>query len=260
MDTILKRSEFREMPMVKSRLDVEDGSESERRKLGGYRFLVFGAHPDDEVVGMGGTIAKLARAGSDVIVAIFTKGEEGYAERKLKDTISDLRQQEIERVRSILGIRKYELMRRSDMGLVNDKDTFKECIRMIREFRPGAVFTHHITDRHRDHIAASKLVTEACWQAGEPVSMDLGKPWRSSALYYYEETYLFKFPSHIVDITETFDAKISAMKTYTSQLPVVPFVLSGIEGQATFRGSMIGTKYGEAFLRSNAIPARELDI
>ena len=222
--------------------------------------LIFGAHPDDEVVGMGGTIAKLAQTGHEVFVVIFTKGEEGYAEKKLKETISDLRQSEIERVRSILGIKKYELMGRPDMGLVNDKDTFKETIKMIRRYRPDAVFTHHRVDRHRDHLAASRLVAEAFWQSGEPVSMDLGEPWRPRALYYYEEVYPFKFPSHIVDITETFDAKMSAMKTYTSQLSVVPFILGGMEGQAIFRGSTIGTKYGEAFLRSNVVPSRELEI
>jgi LmbE family N-acetylglucosaminyl deacetylase len=223
-------------------------------------FLVFSAHPDDEAVGMGGTIAKLAKAGNDVFVVIFTKGEEGYADKKLKETISELRQKEIERVRGILGIKKYELMGRPDMGLKNDKETFKESIRIIRKFKADVVFTHYRVDRHRDHIAASKLVTEAFWQAGEPVSMELGNPWRPRALYYYEETYPFRFPSHIVDITETFDAKIDAMRTYTSQLPVVPFILDGIEGQAISRGSAIGAKYGEAFLRSKVTPRKELEI
>jgi len=222
--------------------------------------LFFGAHPDDEVVGMGGTIAKLAKAGHDVFVVIFTKGEEGYADRQLKDTIAEVRQKEIEKVRGILGVTKYELLARPDMGLKNDKETFKETIRIIRKFRPDAVFTHYKVDRHRDHIAASRLVTEAFWQAGEPVSMDLGSPWKSKALYYFEETYPFKFPSHIVDVTETFEAKMSAMKTYLSQLPVVPFVLGGMEGQAIARGALIGAKYGEAFLRSNVTPRKELDL
>jgi LmbE family N-acetylglucosaminyl deacetylase len=222
-------------------------------------FLIFGAHPDDEVVGMGGTIAKLANAGNEVFVVIFTKGEEGYAEKKLKETISDLRQREIERVRGILGIKKYELMGRPDMGLRNDKETFKESIRIIRRFRPDAVFTHHRVNRHRDHIAASQIVTEAFWQAGEPVSLELGDPWKPRFLYYYEESYPLKFPSHIVDITQTFDAKMNAMRTYTSQLSVVPFILGGIEGQAIARGSAIGARYGEAFLRSNIRPSRELE-
>jgi LmbE family N-acetylglucosaminyl deacetylase len=223
-------------------------------------FLVFGAHADDEVVGMGGTIAKLAKAGNSVFVVIFTKGEEGYADKKLKDTISELRRKEIEKVSGILGVKKYELVGRPDMGLTNDKETFKVTIQMIRKFRPDAVFTHHRVDRHRDHIAASKLVTEAFWQAGEPVAMDLGNPWRPTALYYYEETYPFKFPSHIVDITETFDAKVEAMKTYVSQLPVVPFILGGIEGQAIARGTLIGAKYGEAFLRSSVTPRKEIEF
>jgi bacillithiol biosynthesis deacetylase BshB1 len=223
-------------------------------------FLAFGAHPDDEVVGMGGTIAKLAKAGNNVFVVIFTKGEEGYADKKLKDTISELRQKEIERVSGILGVRKYEMLGRPDMGLTNDKETFKVTIQMIRKFKPDAVFTHHGIDRHRDHIAASKLVTEAFWQAGEPVAMDLGNPWRPSALYYYEETHPFEFPSHIVDITETFHAKMEAMKTYVSQLPVVPFILGGIEGQAIARGTLIGAKYGEAFLRSSVTPRKEIEL
>nr|MDO8133443.1 PIG-L family deacetylase [Candidatus Njordarchaeum guaymaensis] len=222
--------------------------------------LVFGAHPDDEVVGVGGTIAKLTKVGHDVFVVIFTKGEEGYADRKLKDTIAEVRKKEIEKVRRILGVKKYELLGRPDMGLKNDKETFKETIRMIRKFKPEAVFTHHKVDRHRDHIAASFLVTEAFWQAGEPVSMDLGNPWRPKALYYFEEAHPFKFPSHIVDVSETFEAKISAMKTYLSQLPVVPFILGGIEGQAIARGSLIGVKFGEAFLRSNVTPRKELDL
>jgi LmbE family N-acetylglucosaminyl deacetylase len=223
-------------------------------------FLVFGAHPDDEVVGAGATIAKLAKAGHGIFVVIFTKGEEGYADRKLKDTIAEMRQKEIEKVRGILGVKKYELLGRPDMGLINDKETFKETIRMIRKFKPDAVFTHYRVDRHRDHIAASKLVTEAFWQAGEPVSMELGNPWRCKALYYFEETYPFKFPSHIIDVTETFDAKMSAMKTYLSQLPVVPFILGGIEGQAIARGALIGVKFGEAFLRSNVVPRVGLDL
>jgi LmbE family N-acetylglucosaminyl deacetylase len=223
-------------------------------------FVVFGAHADDEVVGMGGTIAKLARSGNDVFVVIYTKGEEGYADKRLKDKISEMRHKEIERVKGILGVKEYELLGKQDMGLANDKDTFKETIGLIRKYKPDAVFTHYKVDRHRDHRAASSLVTEAFWQSMEPVAMDLGNPWKSRALYYYEEVYPFKFPSHIVDITETFDAKIEAMKTYTSQLPVVPFVLGGIEGQAISRGSAIGGKYGEAFLRSNTVPRKELEF
>lgn len=224
------------------------------------KIVVFGAHPDDEVVGAGGTIAKLSKTGSEVFVVIFTKGEEGYADKKLKSTISELRRKEIEKVKGILGVKEYRLLGRPDMGLTNDKETFKETIRLIREYRPDAVLTHYRVDRHRDHRAASKLVTEAVWQSMEPVSMELGDPWRAKALYYFEETYPFKFPSHIVDITETFEAKIDAMKTYNSQLPVVPFIMGGIEGQAIARGALIGAKFGEAFLRSNVTPRAELDL
>lgn len=222
--------------------------------------VVFCAHSDDEVVGAGGTIAKLSKEGNKVFVVIFTKGEEGYADKKLKDTISELRRKEIEKVKGILGVERYELLGKPDMGLENNKDTFKATIQMIRKFKPDAVFTHRRIDKHRDHVAASKMVTEAFWQSGESVSMELGDPWRSKALYYFEESYPFKFPSHIVDITGTFGAKIDAMKTYISQLPVVPFILGGIEGQAIARGALIGVKFGEAFLKSSVTPRAELEL
>jgi LmbE family N-acetylglucosaminyl deacetylase len=224
------------------------------------RVVVFGAHPDDEVFGVGGTIAKLTRSGNKVFVVIFTKGEEGYADKNLKDTIPELRRKEIEKVKGILGVEEYKLLGRPDMGLENDKDTFKETIQLIRKYKPDAVFTHYRIDRHRDHRAASRLVTEAFWQSMEPVSMDLGDPWRAKALYYFEEAYPFKFPSHIVDITKTFEVKIDAMRTYVSQLPVVPFILGGIEGQATARGALIGVKFGEAFLRASVTPRAELEL
>jgi LmbE family N-acetylglucosaminyl deacetylase len=224
------------------------------------RVLVFGAHPDDEVFGAGGTIAKLTRGGNKVFVVIYTKGEEGYADKILKDTIPELRRKEIEKVKGILGVEEYELLGKPDMGLVNDKDTFKETIRLIRKYRPDAILTHYRVDRHRDHRTASRLVTEAFWQAMEPVSMDLGNPWRTRALYYFEEAYPFKFPSHIVDITGTFQAKTDAMRAYVSQLPVIPFILGGIEGQALARGALIGAKFGEAFLRSSVTPRAELEL
>ncbi len=248
------------MNRATSRRNSENCPDSNLEESRSSRFLVFGAHPDDEVVGVGGTIAKLAKDGNKVFVVIFTKGEEGYADRKLKDTISELRRKEIEKVKRILGVEEYKLLGRPDMGLTNDKDTFKETIKLIRKYKPDAVFTHYRVDRHRDHRAASRLVTEAFWQSMEPVAMDLGNPWRPNALYYYEETYPFKFPSHIVDITETFEEKMEAMKTYVSQLPVVPFILGGIEGQAIARGALIGAKYGEAFLRSAVTPRKELDF
>lgn len=65
---------------------------------------------------------------------------------------------------------------------------------------------------------------------------------------------LFTHPSILIDITDTLEKKISAMKTQSSQFPVLPGVIEYIEALAKVRGYLRGTKYAEAFLSSNFIP------
>jgi hypothetical protein len=84
-----------------------------------------------------------------------------------------------------------------------------------------------------------------------------GRLWTSlvyTELYYYEVIELFTHPSLVIDITDTLEKKISAMKTQSSQFPVLPGVIEYIEALARVRGYLRGTRYAEAFLRSDFIP------
>nr|MDO8082609.1 PIG-L family deacetylase [Candidatus Freyarchaeota archaeon] len=224
------------------------------------RILVFGAHPDDEVIGMGGTIAKLVREGHEVRIVVFTRGDEGYPKIELKEAISEVRREELENAAKVLGVKSHDMFDIEDMGLINDKETFKRVIKTIREYQPGIIFTHRFEDRHRDHVAANRIVSEAWWQAGQNVSIELGEPWRAKKLFYFEIFSPFTFPSHIVDITDTFEFKKKAMEKFASQLSVLPNVLRALEGLAIFRGSLIGTRYGEAFLESRIVPEKGLEV
>jgi LmbE family N-acetylglucosaminyl deacetylase len=147
-----------------------------------------------------------------------------------------------------------------DMGLRNDKETFKRVIKTIRDYQPEIIFTHRFRDRHRDHRAANRLVSEAWWQAGQNVSIELGKPWRAKKLFCFEIFSPFTFPSNIVDVTDTFELKKKAMEKFASQLSVLPTVLQALEGLAIFRGSLIGTRYGEAFQESRIVPEKGLKV
>ena len=73
-------------------------------------------------------------------------------------------------------------------------------------------------------------------------------------IYLFSILELIPKPSHIVDITRTMPAKIRAMKAYASQHKVVRGILDQIEAKARAYGSLIGARYGEAFVRSQAIP------
>ena len=149
------------------------------------RVLVFGAHPDDEIA-MAGTMAKLADQGCEVHVCISTDGSEGYPKPEWRDQIVALRKQEQHDCDQVLGVARRHHIDAPDMGLTNDKATFRAFIRVIREVRPEAIFTHGPHDTHRDHLNTHAISIEAAWQAGQPVSADLGEPWATRHVFYYK--------------------------------------------------------------------------
>jgi LmbE family N-acetylglucosaminyl deacetylase len=153
------------------------------------RILVVGAHPDDELR-MAAAIAKMGAQGTEVTVLICTDGCEGYPRPDMKDSIVEIRAAECREAQNVLGVHRYVNLGAPDMGLVNTKENLKKIIAVIREVRPEALFTHGEKDRHRDHFAAHDLSIEAAWHAGEPVSAELGEPWKIPHLYYYKNTAL----------------------------------------------------------------------
>jgi LmbE family N-acetylglucosaminyl deacetylase len=150
------------------------------------RILVFGAHPDDEIT-MGPTIAKLAHSGVGVSVAILTDGCEGFPDPDWRDRIVEMRAAEMEECDRVLGIKRRFRLNYPDMGLVQGKAVFKDCIRVVREAQPDAIFTHGPGGLNPDHTATHQVTVPAVWQAGQPVSADLGEPWEVRHLYYYKE-------------------------------------------------------------------------
>ncbi len=219
------------------------------------RVLVFGAHIDDEIIGPGGTIARLAKAGSEVWVVTFTGGtrDTGYSRIDLKDSIADLRRAEAANADIVLGIKERLFLGKPSQGVVNDTANYQECVRLIRQIKPDVIFTHWDEDKHRDHRAVSEITDEARWKAWDHVLADLGAPYYTPELYFYEILELFPHPTILVNITETMDIKLSAMDTMTSQLDVLPNVKDYIRGVGLTRGFSRGTQYAEAFLRSNLL-------
>ena len=179
------------------------------------RILVFGAHPDDEQT-MAGTIAKLADMGVDVYVAIYTDGCEGYPRPEMKDEIVQMRRREGEASDQVLGVKERYRFERPDMGLVNDKETLKETIQLIRRVRPQAIFTHGPHDRNRDHIKTHDISLEAAWQGGEPVCAELGEPWETPHVLYYKRV-TDRPPDIVYDITGYAHKYLESRATQKSQ-------------------------------------------
>jgi len=179
------------------------------------RILVFGAHPDDELT-MAGTMAKLAAEGVHVAVATMTNGSEGYPRPEMRDEIVAMRAKEMDGADKAIGIARRYRIGSDDMGLTADKATVKACIRVVREVRPHAVFTHGPHDRHRDHLATHTIAVQATWHAGEPVAAELGESWRTPHIYYYKSCKL-DLPSVVIDTTAWQHKRPEALATQVSQ-------------------------------------------
>lgn len=218
--------------------------------------LVFCAHADDEIMGCGGTIARLKAQRSRVTVVVATTGETSYTTPAAKTTIAAARHREMDACDRALGIDRRIKLGRPTQGVANDRDTYQLCTRIIREVRPDVIFTHAYGDKHRDHRAIAEMVDEARWKASEPVLADMGKPWYTPELYFFEIWELFSNPTIAVDITPYFAAKMRAMRTQTSQMSVLGPVMDYLEGHGKARGYLAGGTYGEVFLLSNRLPKR----
>lgn len=181
------------------------------------RILVFAAHQDDEIT-MAGTIAKFVQQGTEVFVVNTTNGSEGYPRLDLKDKIVEMRRKEAAECDKILGI-KERIIRDCDTqaALTFDKATLQEFMQIIRRVKPQAIFTHGPYDNHIDHRRTSEITSDAFWQAGQPVAVAVGEPWKTAHLFYYKGVKAGDLPKIDIDVMETFHKRFEASATQNSQ-------------------------------------------
>lgn len=218
--------------------------------------LVFASHPDDAELAMGGTIAKFNKENLKVGIIDLTRGELGTR------GTAETRQKEAFESAIILKTSVRENLDLPDGNIANTKENLIKIIMVIRKYKPKIIFAPYFNDRHPDHIDASKLVKRAMFSTGlqKIKTFDKEVPqaaYRPAKLMYYMQTYTFK-PSFIVDISDTFQLKMDAVKSYSTQFhnpksvePETfiskPGFLNYIESRAVFYGFQIGKNYGEAF-------------
>lgn len=219
--------------------------------------LVLAAHPDDAELGCGGTIAKHVKMGHKVGVVDFTHGELGT-----RGTI-ETRSAESAESSKILGLSVRENLGLPDGFFKNDKEHQLAVIQAIRRYQPEIVLANAVYDRHSDHGKGASLAYDSCFLSGLKkieTREEQGKkqdPWRPKVVYHFIQS-LFIEPDFVVDISENWETKISAVKAYKTQFfdPTstepqtyisTPEFLRMIESRAIELGHAIGTKYGEGF-------------
>ncbi|MBI4429019.1 MAG: bacillithiol biosynthesis deacetylase BshB1 [Ignavibacteriales bacterium] len=218
--------------------------------------LAIGSHPDDIELSCGGTIAKLVNQGFTVAMADATEGELGTRGTK------EVRAQESEKAAKVLGAATRRNLRIPDGSVEANDENIRKTIMLIRELQPKILLIPHSLDRHPDHYHTHQLCKEAWFFSGllkieTKKDGESQQPFRPDNYFEFMQWYEFQ-PSFIVDISETWETKLEAIRAHSSQFhdpkskePETrlsrPEFLELVEVRARNYGRRIGAKYGEPF-------------
>ncbi len=214
------------------------------------KILVVGAHPDDEIIGLGGTLARHVSCGDQVSVLILSNGH-GSREDAESTANIEKRLEALNQSSKIIGIKDVIVESYPDQYLdtVPLVDMTKSIERHARSINPDIVYFHHHGDLNYDH----QVVYRACITAFRPVG---DYPSRLLSYETFSSTeWGSPFPDHIfnpnyfVDISDHYEQKMEALKCYSMELRRSPHPrsLESIEVFARKWGSVIGVTYAEAF-------------
>lgn len=213
------------------------------------KVLIIAPHPDDEVLGCGGLIAKYLTEGNEVYVGIVTKEAEPlYTEED--DQANKQASRNAHRVLGVTGTFFLDLPA-AMLESVPRYELNSAIGKLIADIRPEEVYIPHRGDMHLDH----KMIVDACMVAVRP-RFD----YSVKRIYAYEtlsetewdipNTTNAFIPNVYVDITKYIDRKIAAMEEYKTQICDYPNPRSiqGIRALAMLRGTTISREYAEAFM------------
>jgi bacillithiol biosynthesis deacetylase BshB1 len=172
--------------------------------------LVFGPHPDDLEIGLGGTIARYAALNLRVGLCDLTTGEMG------SNGTPEERVAEGEAARAALGAAWREHLRWQDRRIGKDPAHLDEAVAFIRRHQPRTIAVPYWSDRHPDHAAASQVLTEAVFNAGLRRYPGEGEAWKPDWICFYfinDST----APSFLVDVSEHYERKRAALDCHATQ-------------------------------------------
>lgn len=231
------------------------GDVAKKREQKNRRVLVVAAHPDDEVLGCGGTMARHAADGDVVSVVILGEGltsrdEQRHAQRRAKP-LETLRGHAIKagRVMGVADVR-FESLPDNRFDSLDLLDVVKRVEAVKTRVRPHIVYTHHPGDMNVDHrVTHQAVLTAFRAQPGEIVEAIYAFETLSSTEWQGTDWGMPFLPSHFVDITNYLDIKRRALACYPGELRPYPHPrsLKAVELFARAMGSQIGAGAAERF-------------
>lgn len=212
------------------------------------RVLNIAAHPDDELLGQGGTVARHARAGDQVTSVIAC---DGSAVRYGKEAAHEIEGASRE-ANKILGITDLRILGLPEQGLdtLSLIEINRKIEAVIEDVRPEVVYTHGPSDINRDHRALLEAVLVATRPFAAPSVREVWLYETASSTEWGGPPLLPSFePQMFVDITDTLDLKVRALECYEREIRPWPHPRSGegIRARARYFGSLVGYTAAEPF-------------
>jgi LmbE family N-acetylglucosaminyl deacetylase len=215
------------------------------------RILVVAAHPDDEALGCGGTLARHTAEGDRVEAVFLTDGVSARAGGR-NEADRTTRQQAANAAAEVLGIRRLHLLGFPDNRLdsVPLLDVVQRLEAIVFAVKPDVVYTHHGCDLNADHRVAHQAVVTACRPLpGTTLSAIYGFETLSSTEWSTPAIGAAFLPERFVNIAPWLTAKLQALECYRDELREYPHPRSRttVEALARLRGSTVGLEAAEAF-------------
>jgi bacillithiol biosynthesis deacetylase BshB1 len=205
--------------------------------------LVIGPHPDDQELGMGGSIIRLKSQGHKVHLVDMTNGEPtpyGSVETRAKEAAAAAKIMGVER--TLLGL--------ANRQVTHNIESRHRLAAVIRVHRPDWMFVPYPVDAHPDHVAVTRIAEDARFDAKLTKTDIPGEPWHPKRVIYYFCTHLrMSFqPTFCIDISDTIETKMQAVAAYESQFThQSAYVPDMVRTISAYFGSRIGTAYAEPF-------------
>ena len=218
----------------------------------GVDLLVFGPHPDDLEIGVGGIVARHAALGFSVGLCDLTAGEMG------SNGSVDERLAESAAACTALGAAWRENLRWPDRRIGADPGHLEHAVAFIRRHRPRTIAIPYWSDRHPDHVASSHVLTEAAFNSGLRRYRPESEAWKADWICYYFINDSVP-PSFVVDVSEHYERKRLALDCHASQFQRgapgaaatrlnTPLFRQLIESRDAQFGALVGVTWAEGVI------------
>ena len=217
--------------------------------------LIFGPHPDDQELGMGGTIARLVKQGHRIHLVDMTNGEptpHGSPEIRAKESAEAARILGVER--TLIGLKNREV--------THNLESRHAVAAVIRAHKPDWIFVPYPIDAHPDHVAVTRICEDARFDAKLTKSSIPGEPHYPKRIIYYFCTHLrTNFPATFcIDISDTVEQKHAAIACYKSQfIGLSAAVPDQVNAVSAYFGTRIGSAHAEPFFTYETLGFTGLD-